>query len=92
MNVDRFFARRVPRTEQCIDQRHQSIRFADDDGRVFAHRRIVELAREQLRGATQTTERIFDFVRELTNHQAAAADLRQQGGFARDALMLSAHR
>ena len=38
MDVDRFLAGQMPRTEQRIDQRHQSIGFADDDRRVFAHR------------------------------------------------------
>ena len=51
-------------------------------------RRVGELAREQLRRAAQSAERIFDLVRELANHQPAAADLRQQRGLARDALML----
>src|SRR5688572_15478296 len=79
----------MTRAEQSIDQRDEPVGFADDYSRVFAHRRIAELASQQLRGATQTAERIFYFVRELANHQTAAADLGQQGRFASDALMLS---
>src|SRR5690606_18266840 len=78
-----------PRSEQRIDERREAIGFADDDRGVLAHRRIAQLPCEQLGGAAQSAERIFDLVRQLTNHQAAAADLREQRGLARDALMLS---
>ena len=74
--------------EQRIDQRGEPIGFADDDRRVFAQRAILELPLEQLRGAAQPAERILDLVRELTNHRAAAADLRQQRVLAYDALVL----
>src|SRR4029077_7914590 len=43
---------------------------------------------EQLRGAPQTAERIFDFMGQLPDHQPAAAQLGQQGIFSRQAPML----
>ena len=47
--------------------------------RVYSRkRRIEQFALEQLRGAAQPAERILDFVRELPDHQTAAAELRQQ--------------
>ena len=47
--------------------------------RVYSRkRRIEQFALEQLRGAAQAAERIFDLVRELPDHQPAAAELRQQ--------------
>ncbi len=67
----------------------EPVRFADDDARIFAQSRIQELTFEELRGAPQAAERILDFVRELANHEAAAAQLRQQRIFAREAAMLS---
>ena len=51
-------------------------------------RRGRQLALEQLRRAAQAAERVFDLVRELPDHQAAAVEPRQQIVFARDALPL----
>ena len=57
--------------------------------RVYSRkRRIQQFPFEQLRGAAQAAERIFDFVRELADHQAAAAQLRQQRVLASQAPML----
>ena len=50
--------------------------------------RLGQLALEQLRRAAQAAERVFDLVRELPHHQAAAVEARQQIVLARDALAL----
>jgi len=49
----------------------------------------VQLARESLRSAAQTAQRIFDFMGKLPNHQAAALQAREQVALARYALALS---
>ena len=49
---------------------------------------VRQLALQQLRRAAQAAERIFDLVRELPDHQAAAVETRQQIVLARDALPL----
>jgi hypothetical protein len=89
VNVGELAARRMSGAKQRIDQSGEPVRFADDHRGVFAHVLFGQLARQQLRRAAQTTERIFDLVRELPNHQPAAVDLRQQRCLARNALMLS---
>src|SRR5258707_330553 len=66
----------------------QPIGLADDDAGVFAQARVQQLALEQLRGAPQTAERVFDFMGKLPDHEPAAAQLRQQGIFSRQAPML----
>ena len=71
-----------------IEQIGEPVRFADDDARVLAQRRIQQFALEQLRGAAQAAQGIFDFVRELTDHQAAPAQLRQQRVLASQAPVL----
>jgi hypothetical protein len=44
--------------------------------------------RRQPRGAAQTAQGIFDLVRELSDHQAAAAQLRQQRVFSGESPVL----
>src|SRR3981189_2548582 len=66
----------------------EPIGLADDDAGVCAQAGIQQLALEQLRGAPQTAERIFDFMGKLPDHQPAAAELRQQGIFAYQAPVL----
>ena len=57
--------------------------------RVYSRkRRIEQLALEQLRGAAQAAQRILDLVRELTNHETAAAELCEQRILARQPPML----
>ena len=51
-------------------------------------RRFLELAFEQLCRTAQSTEWVLDLVRELANHRAAAAELREQRVLARDALVV----
>ena len=80
--------RRAVRAEQRVDERGEAVGLADDDRRVLVQRAVRELALEQLRRAAQAAERILDLVRELANHRAAAAELRQQRVLARDALVL----
>jgi hypothetical protein len=87
--VRRKLRRGAAQAPGSIDQSGEPVRFADDHRGVFAHVLFGQLARQQLRRAPQTPERIFDLVRELPNHQPAAVDLRQQRGLARNALMLS---
>ncbi len=71
-----------------IHQCGEAVGLADDHLGVFAERGRRELALEQLRGAAQSAERVFDLVGELANHQAAAVEARQQVVVARDALAL----
>src|SRR5450631_707065 len=66
----------------------EPIGLADDDASVFAQTGVQQLALEQLCGAPQTAERIFDFMGKLPDHQPAAAELRQQRIFARQSPML----
>ena len=68
--------------------RGQAVRLADDDLRVFLQRGALQLALEQLGGAAQAAERVFDLVGELADHQAAAVEARDQIVLARDALPL----
>ena len=49
---------------------------------------LGQLALEQLRRPAQAAQGIFDLVRELPHHQAAAIEARQQVVLARDALAL----
>ena len=88
VHVDQLLRGRASGPEHGIEQIGEPVRFADDDARVFAQRRIQEFALEQLRGAAQAAERIFDFVRELADHQAAPAQLSQQRVLAGQAPML----
>ena len=88
VDVDRLLARRLTGAEQRVDQRREPVGFADDHRRVLVQRAILELTLEQLRRAAQPAERILDLVRELPNHRAAAAELRQQRVLADDALVL----
>src|ERR1700723_1526497 len=88
VHVDQLLRWRAPGPEHGIEKIGQTVRFADDDARVFAQRRIQEFPFEQLRGAAQAAERVFDFVRELADHQAASSQLRQQRVLASQAPML----
>ena len=88
VDVDRLLAWRLAWPEQGVDQRREPIGLGDDHGGVFMQRRFLQLAFEQLRRTAQATERILDLVRELANHGAAAAELREQRVLARDALVV----
>ncbi len=88
MHVDQLLRRRTSGTQHRVQQICEAIRLADDHARVFAQRRIQEFPLEQLRGAAQAAERIFDLMRELAHHQAASAQLRQQRVLASQAPML----
>ena len=88
VDVDRLLVRRLPRAEQRVDERREPVRLGDDHRRVFVQRRVLELPLEQLRRAAQAAERILDLVRQLPDHRAAAAELRQQVVLARDALVV----
>src|ERR1700733_11855755 len=89
VHVDQLLRRRTPGPEHGIEKIGQTVRFADDDARVFSQRRIEEFPLEQLRGAAQAAERVFDFVRELADHQSAPAQLSEQRVLASQAAMLS---
>ena len=88
MHVDELLRGRTPGSEHGVEQVGEPIGFADDDARVFAQRRIEQLALEQLRGAAQAAQRVLDLVRELANHETAAAELREQRVLAREPPML----
>src|ERR1700723_2621183 len=88
VHVDQLLRWRAPGPEHGIEKIGQTVRFADDDARVFAQRRIQEFPFEQLCGAAQAAERVFDFVRELADHQTASSQLRQQSVLASQAPML----
>ena len=82
------FAGRTAGSEHAVEQVGEPIGLADDDARVLAQRRIEQLALEQLRGAAQAAQRILDLVRELTNHETAAAELREERVLTRQPAML----
>ena len=88
VHVHELLRRRAPGSQHAIEQVGEPIGLADDDTRVLAQRRIEQLALEQLRGAAQAAQRILDLVRELTNHETAAAELREQRVLAREPPML----
>ncbi len=88
VHVDQRLLRRALRARHGIDQRGEPVGLADDDLRVLLQRRALQLALEQLRGAAQAAERVFDLVGELADHQAAAVEAREQVVLARDALPL----
>ncbi len=67
----------------------EPVGFADDDARVFAQGGIEQFALEQLRGTAQAAQGVFDFVRELADHEPAPPELRQQGIFSGQAPVLS---
>jgi hypothetical protein len=56
--------------EQAVDECAQAIRLADDDARVLAQRPFRQLALEQLRGAADAAERIFDLVGQAAHDGA----------------------
>ena len=88
VHVHELLRGRAPGSEHAIEQVGEPVRLADDDARVLAQRRIEQLALEQLRRAAQTAQRILDLVRELANHETAAAELREQRVLAREPPML----
>ena len=88
MHVDELFRGRASRTEHGVEQVGQPVRFRDDDARVFTQTRVEQLALQQLRRPAQAAQRILDLMRQLPHHQAAAAQLREQGVFAREPLVL----
>jgi hypothetical protein len=75
---------RTPGTQQCVDETGESIRLADDHVGVLGELLVVELAREQLRGAPDATQRVFDLVGELADHLPPGAMLDKQRVFAAD--------
>src|SRR5439155_4482983 len=66
----------------------QAIGFLDDDLRVFAQLRLVELAFQELRGAAQPAQRILDLVGEIADQLAVRLLLENQALFARVAQLL----
>ena len=88
MDVETLAPRRATGPEHGIDQRGETIRFADDHLGIFAHRLVAQLAFQQLRGTAQTAQRILDLVSKLANHQPTAPQLRQERGLAADTLSL----
>ena len=63
VHIDQLFQRRAPRTQHGVQQIGESIRLTDDHARVLAQCGIQQFSLEELRGAAQTAERIFDFMR-----------------------------
>ena len=83
MNIAKRFVRRARRPTHGIDQGCQPVGLADDHSGVFAQTGVGKLALQQLRGATQTAQRIFDFMRELPDHHSAADEPLTQIAFTR---------
>jgi len=86
VDVQQVLARRAATAGHGIHQGDQAIRLSDDDGRVFAQCGVVQLLVEQLCRATQPTQRILHFVRQLLHHQAAGIHVGEDFGVAGDAL------
>ncbi len=84
MHVEWLLVRRTPGTQQRVDETGESIRLADDHVGVLGELRVVELPREQLRGAPDAAQRVFDLVGELPDHLPAGTVLDQQRVFAAD--------
>ena len=87
VDVHRLHARRAPRSDHPVDQRRESIGFADDDPRVLAQRRVRKLALEQLRRPSQSAERILDLVAEPPHQVPGMGDLGEQPLFTGDLVM-----
>ena len=73
VDVHRADVRRPVRREQAVHQRLQPVGLLDDDLRVLAQVRPVELALEQLRRAAKPAERVLDLVREVADQLAVGA-------------------
>ena len=71
-----------------IDECGEAIGLTDNDSRVLPEGGFLQLAFQQLRGAAQAAQGIFDLVRELFDHEAAAVEPGEQIVLARDALTL----
>jgi hypothetical protein len=56
--------------QQPVDECAQPIRLLDDDARVLAQRPFRQLALEQLRGAADAAEGVFDLVGQTAHHHA----------------------
>jgi len=59
------------RREHPVHQRLQAVGLLDDDLRVLAQLRALELSLEQLRRAAQPAERVLDLVGEIAQQLAA---------------------
>ena len=68
MNVQRFFIRRPAGSEQGINEPGKAICFADYDICIFALLGIRQLSRQELGCPTDSTQWVFDFMSELSNH------------------------
>ncbi len=88
VHVEQRLLRHALGSSHGVDQRGQAVRLTDDDLRVFLQRGALQLALEQLGGAAQAAERVFDLVGELPDHEPAAVQARDQVVLARDALPL----
>ena len=53
------------RRKQTVHQGAQAVGFLDDDLGVFLELRLGKLQFQQLRGSTQPSQGVFDFVRKI---------------------------
>ena len=88
VDAQRLDARRAVRREHAVHQRLQPIGLLDDDLRVLAQLRPLELALQELRRAAQAAERVLDLVREVADQLAVRLLLRVHALLALDAQLL----
>lgn len=78
MHVDQPTIRAAARAEQPGDQALKAICLTNNDAGELMQRRVIELTLQQLCRATQTAERVANFMRQLTQHALTDAPLREQ--------------
>ena len=69
--------RRAVVVEEFHDERYESVGLTNDDRCVLFQVVAVELTLQKLCGTSKSTERVFNFVRQLANHLSAGAVLYQ---------------
>jgi len=82
VDAERARLRQAMRGEQSVHERLQPVSLIDDNLRVLRELRARQLPLQQLRGATDASERILDFMCEIADQLAVGQALIQQPLFA----------
>ena len=78
VNIQRLLVGRAAGSEQCVDERRESVCFTDDYIGVFAKFGVIQLSLEELCCTANSAQGVFDLMRKLANHLATGAVLNQQ--------------